>query len=68
MKVTYDRKAKAMYFKFLKKGIDGTTEELIKDEVIIDKTKTGQIAGIEILGVDNIEDITKTNKKVYGDD
>ena len=59
MKVTYDREAKAMYFKLLERGLDGTTEELVPDEVIIDKTILGQIAGVEILGVEGIEDITR---------
>lgn len=59
MKVTYDKEAQAMYFKFMDRGVDGQTEELIRDEVIIDKTSLGQIAGIEILGVDSIEDIRR---------
>ena len=63
MKVTYDREAKAMYFEFMERGIDGKTEELIPDEVIIDKTLAGQIAGIEILGVESIEDITRKGKQ-----
>lgn len=58
MKVTYDRKAKAMYFELMERGPDGITEELVPDEVIIDKTISGQIAGVEILGVEGIEDIT----------
>ncbi len=58
MKVTYDQEARAMYLSFCKRGISGTTEELIPDQVIIDKTVRGKIAGIEILGVDSIEDIT----------
>jgi len=59
MKVTYDRKAEAMYFKFVERGINGSTEELIPDVVIVDKTSLGEIAGIEILGVEFIEDITR---------
>ena len=58
MKVTYDPKAMAMYFKFTERGIGGTTEELLPDWVFIDKTVLGQISGIEILGVEFIEDIT----------
>ena len=59
MKVTYDREAQAMYFKFMERGLDGSTEELILDEVVIDKTKLGQISGIEILGVKHIRDVTR---------
>ena len=62
MKVTYDREARAMYFKFMERGLDGTTEELIPDEVVIDRNVSGQISGIEILGVDFIEDITRKSK------
>ena len=57
MKVTYDREAKAMYFEFTRRGTDGTTEELVPDMVIVDKTASGKIAGVEILGVESIEDI-----------
>ena len=65
MKVTYDKEAQAMYFEFMERGIDGTTEEFIPDVVIIDKTRLGQISGIEILGVKNIKNITRkpTNLK-----
>ncbi len=58
MRVTYDLEAKAMYFKFTKRGQGGKTEELIPNVVILDKTISGQIAGIEILGVESIKDIT----------
>ncbi len=64
MKVTYDLEAKAMYFKFMERGQDGKTEELIPDVVILNKTALGQIAGIEILGVESIEDITNYYFKV----
>ena len=59
MKVTYDREAHAMYFEFTERGAGGYCEDLISDEVMLDKTASGQIAGIEILGVDEIEDITR---------
>ena len=57
MKVTYDKEARAMYFEFMERGADGSTEELIPDEVILDKTSQGVISGIEILGVDFIEEL-----------
>ena len=58
MKVTYDREAQGMYFRFGERGDDGSTEELVPNWVFIDKTKTGEISGIEILNVESIEDIT----------
>ena len=61
MKVTYDREAKAMYFELMDRGVGGRTEEFIPNEVILDKNALGQVAGIEILGVDYIEEITRHN-------
>lgn len=58
MRVTYDSRAQAMYFKFKERGANGRTEELVPDTVIIDKTADGEISGIEILGVEAVEDIT----------
>ncbi len=55
MKVEYDIKAKALYIKFLERGENGKTEDLIKDEVILDKTQFQQIAGIKILNVEEIK-------------
>ena len=57
MKVTYDREAEAMYFKFMEGH--GKLEELVEDYVFIDRTPLGQVIGIEILNVHSIEDITR---------
>ena len=58
MKVTYDSKAQALYIKLFNTK-HGISEELVGDVVILDKTEFGQIYGIEVLGVEKVEDITK---------
>jgi len=57
MKVTYDKTAKALYIQLLPDGVSklAPTEEIVQDTVFLDKTNLGQIYGIEILGVENIE-------------
>ena len=65
MRVRYDPIAQALYIKILegnykrKPGV----EELVEDTVFIDKTTLGQIIGIEVLGVESIEDITNRGVK-----
>lgn len=54
MKVEYDEEAKALYIYIIDATI-AHTEELVANEVMIDKTAFQQIVGIEILGVDKIE-------------
>ena len=63
MEATYDREAQTMYFEFSNRGLDGSTEELIEDEVLIDKNCDGEITGIEITGVTSIKDITRSSYK-----
>lgn len=61
MKVEYDKEAEAIYVKLMdipNGGVDHT-EELVPDTIMVDRTKLGAICGIEILGVDKIEDITE---------
>lgn len=51
MKVTLDSHG-CMYIHLIE-GIEAVkTEELVKDQVLIDKTCAGQIAGIEVLNVE----------------
>ena len=59
MRITWDKQAHALYIELLDlpRGRDGSTEELVPDTVMIDKTALQQISGIEILGVDSIEEI-----------
>ncbi|KKK61060.1 hypothetical protein LCGC14_3018130 [marine sediment metagenome] len=57
MKVEYDKGAKAIYVELMgipDGGVD-RTEELVPDTVMIDRTSSGEVCGIEILGVDSIE-------------
>jgi len=59
VKVTYDREAQALYI-YIAEGLEhGTTEELIPDTVMLDRSKLGVITGIEVLCVDKLEDITR---------
>jgi hypothetical protein len=46
-----------MYFELLEGVKASYTEELISDRVMLDKTSLGQIVGLDILGVDGIEEI-----------
>lgn len=61
MKVTYDRKAKALYIKISSlpaiPGIVKYTEEFVPDEVMLDITEQEEIYGIDVLGVEEIEEI-----------
>ena len=56
MKVTYDREAKALYIYILEGDFKRRTEELVEGLVFLDKDPLEFIAGIEILGVDKIEE------------
>lgn len=61
IEIEYDRGAKAIYIKLRNipdGGVDHT-EELVPDTVMIDKTKSGEIVGIEVVGIENLEDITE---------
>lgn len=57
MKVEYDKEAKAIYVTLMDIPNGGVahTEELVPDTVMIDRTPSGDICGIEILGVDSVE-------------
>ena len=61
MRVTYDKQAQAISVKFAERGVGGKCEELILDIVTLDKNMSGQITGIEILGVEAIEEIGNDN-------
>lgn len=59
MKVEYDKETNALYIKIadIERGRDGSCEELVEDVVIIDRNKEGIITGIEVLGVESIENL-----------
>lgn len=63
MKVTYDRKAQALYIKVSDVpssfGVVARTEELVADTVLVDYLPSGEVYGIDIVGIGGIEDITK---------
>ncbi len=63
MIIEYDKEAKAIYVKLAdipsRFGVVDHTEELVAETVFIDRTKIGEIYGIEILGVDSIEYLGK---------
>jgi len=58
MKVTYDKEAKAIYIELvvIPAGEVSSTEELVPDEVMIDRFKNGTICGIELLCIESLED------------
>ena len=62
MKVEYDPEAKALYIKILENVERGKTEELTED-VLIDKTKSQQICGIEVLNIDSFEVLKREGVK-----
>lgn len=67
MKVECDKEAKALYIALADipdGGVDHT-EELVSNYVFIDKNEFGQIVGIEVLGIEEIADIT--NKAMVGE-
>lgn len=49
MKITYDKLADAMYIYFHKGKVFKTVE--MKDSVIVDLDKKGNVVGIEVLGI-----------------
>ncbi len=57
MKVEYDRDAQALYVELMDIPDGGVahTEELIANTIMVDRTLSGDICGIEILGVESIE-------------
>lgn len=57
MRVTFDPEAEALYIYIIEGDYERHNKELVQDTVFLDKTKLGQIAGIEILGVNKIEEI-----------
>jgi uncharacterized protein YuzE len=63
MEVTYDREAKAIYFK-LNTLKYSHTEELVPGSVNIDRTEEGGVIGLEVLGIDCITEITKGLNRV----
>ncbi len=62
MKVTYDKRAGAIYIKVSDVpssfGVVDHTEELVANTVLIDYLLSGEVYGIDISGIDCIEDIT----------
>lgn len=56
MEVVYDKTAQAVYIKFrdVSDGEIDHSEEL-SDTILLDKTKSGEIVGIDILEIDSIE-------------
>lgn len=63
MIIEYDSVARAIYIYLIKDAEHSHTEELVGDIVMLDKTKSGEISGIEVLGVDCIIDITTKGGK-----
>ena len=57
MKVTYDKKAKALYITLIDQASHSRTEEWIPDVVLVDIDLGGQVSGIEVVGIDNIEEV-----------
>lgn len=59
MKVTYDKEAQAIYIKVSDVpssfGVVDHTVELVADTVMIDYLSSGEVYGIEVLGVKEIE-------------
>ena len=62
MKVTYDKRAGAIYVEVSDVprtfGVIDHTEELVANTVLIDYLPSGEVYGISISGIDCIEDIT----------
>lgn len=50
MKITYDKRADALYIS-IKENTDVDETEEIRPDLFIDKDKSGSLLGIEILGV-----------------
>jgi len=59
MKVTYDKKAGTLYVQVSvvpsSFGIIARTEELVTNQVMVDYLASGEIYGIDVIGVDNVE-------------
>ena len=62
MKVRYDKDARAIYIKISDVpssfGVVDHTEELVADTVLVDYLPSGEVYGLDIMGIDCIEDIT----------
>ena len=62
MKVTYDKGAGAIYIQVSDVpssfGVIDHTEELVANTVLIDYLSSGEVYGIDISGIDCIEDIS----------
>jgi len=56
-RVTYDKQAKALYVQLIEDPGLLHCVELVDDVLILDKTELQQIAGIEILNVEEIEEL-----------
>ncbi len=65
MKVTYDKRARAIYIQVSDVpssfGIIDHTKELVADTVLVDYLASGEVYGIDVSGIDCIEDITETD-------
>ena len=59
MKVTYDKKAGAIYIALtdIPNGGVAFTEELVADTVMVDRASDGSVCGVEILMVESIEEL-----------
>lgn len=59
MKVTYDEETQAIYIKVSDVpssfGVIDHTEELVADTVLVDYLSSGEVYGIEVSGVEEIE-------------
>ena len=62
MKVTYDKRVQSIYIKISDVpssfGVIDHTKELVANTVLIDYLPSGEVYGIDISGIDCIEDIT----------
>jgi uncharacterized protein YuzE len=54
MKITYDRRADAMYIDFKAGPIEAVTKEIVKETIFFDYDEEDRLAGIEILGASKV--------------
>ena len=59
MRITYDRKAEAIYIYVSEQQKHGIPGELIPDCVMLDKAPYGQIYSMEVFCVDSIEELLR---------
>lgn len=63
MKITYDKKADAMYIKLNDKAVYHKTRK-VTDDVLVDYTKNGQVVGVEVLAVSKNTALPKLQENI----